>query len=219
MAASGGSIIFTRDRTPVQFLRPRHRIPFELILPLVHLLVRHLPSQDFDRVPNRGRIGAREERKHQHDDGEGRPAEHAHELPFLIEVNLADDGVVADVLFDGEFKIVTHATCSTTRNLALRALGFAAISVSPGIVGRRETASPGCRANRRIVCFTADLRAVKRDDRQPPALAPARRRLPTNCSNPSSSPFTQMQRLNVRVANIAATAGARRAGPRRPSAS
>ena len=125
-----------------------------------------------------------------------RPGEHANELALLIGVDLADDRVVPDVLFDGEFEIDAHATFSTTRNLALRARGLPATSSSPGCTGRRVTAvtTPASDKPADRLLHDAVLERMKRDDRQPSA---GRQQLPrpssTNASRPSSSPFTQIR--------------------------
>ena len=150
-------------------------------------------------------------------------AEHADELAFLIEVDLAHHGVVPHVLFDGVFEIDAHATLSTARSLALRALGFAAISGSPGTVGRLVTSVTvpvGCQPPHRVL-HDPVLERMERDDREPPAgperrdrrvherLEPVQLRrspksaAPETCASPGRS--------------AASSARRRRAGPPRPA--
>src|SRR4051812_41858488 len=85
--------------------------------------------------------------------------ERPEELALLLPVHLADDGVVADVLFDCVLEVDAHASAtpfSTTRRRALRARGLCATSASSGRIGLRvivRNVSPAS-TMRRNVCFT-----------------------------------------------------------------
>src|SRR5262249_30743605 len=107
---------------------------------LLHLLQPVAVPQQLEVLPRR---------KQQHCDQQTADADRPPELTLPVPVDLADDWVVADVLFDRVFKGVgsnavasglyavacRHASRSAARNLALRARGFLSISASDGITG------------------------------------------------------------------------------------
>src|SRR5262249_35182516 len=76
-------------------------------------------------------------REERHRDEQRRAQDRADELPFLLRVDFAYNGVVADVLLDCVLYVHANAVLPTARSRDLRARGFRLTSSSPGTMGFR----------------------------------------------------------------------------------
>ena len=108
------------------------------------------------------RIAGQRDTRPQHRDEQDAEGDGAPHVPMALEIDLADDRVVADVLLDRPLervsrhaRLAAHQRRSALRSLALRARGLRSISACAGTCGRfvRTAASPAaCWARR--VCLT-----------------------------------------------------------------
>src|SRR5678816_1643600 len=99
-------------RTMLEQLRTKQLFHLEVVLAVESFFAGQVVAQVFDPVARGDGRHFRQERDHQHHEHHGGPREHPDELALLLDVHLANDGVVPDVLFDGVFEVDAHATLS-----------------------------------------------------------------------------------------------------------
>src|SRR6185295_5598497 len=115
--------------------------------------------QLLDAVAVQRHLEVRPGKEQREDDEQRRQADRLPQLALARVVDFPDDRVVPDVLADCVFERFSHryASRSAERSFALRALGFTAISLSPGTIGffvRILTAPSALFSSARSVCLT-----------------------------------------------------------------
>src|SRR5215471_17288582 len=204
-AALGGDEMQLFGGDLLDALRRAQRLDLEPQVAVHVLLGRALLLHPLDLVAVAQELEVLPRREEQHQHEEEPDAHRAPELPLPRLVDLADDGVVANVLLDRVLEVHSaHANLSIARSFALRARALRATSPSDGVSGRfvRIRSPASARSSARKVCFTIRSSSEWNVITASRAFASSRRvAAARNASSPSSSRFTQIRSAwNVRVA-------------------